>query len=219
MLTKLACHLSLKKRSQKRKKEAEVKENGNQEWAKKKQQWGELLKKKAKEKTNKTEEKKKHDEEKPKKLNFTNTEMHQHYYKAECTKASKTRWDWALRKWYPKWIKESTEKACSYWWTLSRWRYWCEYMLYLFQYVWRRCQRRHRKRVEGVCLWMLGSWRLYCGCLVHEDCIADARFMKTVLWMLDSWRLYCGSSVHEGCIDDDIVESCGKERLCPVCVI
>ena len=25
--------------------------------------------------------------------------------------------------------------------------------------------------------------------------------------------------VHEDCIDDVVVESCGKERLCPVCVI
>ena len=49
------------------------------------------------------------------------------------------------------------------WWALSRWRYWCEYVLYLIWYVW-RCQRRHWKRVEGVCLWMLGSWRLYWWC-------------------------------------------------------
>ena len=32
------------------------------------------------------------------------------------------------------------------------------------------------------------------------------------------WReCVCGRWVHEDCIDD--VESCGKERLCPVCVI
>ena len=31
------------------------------------------------------------------------------------------------------------------------------------------------------------EWReCVCGCSVHEDCIVDARFMKTVLWMLDS---------------------------------
>ena len=33
------------------------------------------------------------------------------------------------------------------------------------------------------------------------------------------WReCVCGCWVHEDCIDD-VVESCGKERLCPVCVI
>ena len=34
------------------------------------------------------------------------------------------------------------------------------------------------------------------------------------------WReCVCGRWVHEDCIDDIVVESCGKERLCPVCVI
>ena len=33
------------------------------------------------------------------------------------------------------------------------------------------------------------------------------------------WReCVCGRWVHEDCIDV-VVESCGKERLCPVCVI
>lgn len=35
---------------------------------------------------------------------------------------------------------------------------------------------------------------------------------------LSIWReCVCGCWVHEDCIDDVVVESCGKERLCPVC--
>ena len=47
---------------------------------------------------------------------------------------------------------------------------------------------------------------------MYEDDVQEGRGTE--------WReCVCGRWVHKNCIVDVVVESCGKERLCPVCVI
>jgi len=47
---------------------------------------------------------------------------------------------------------------------------------------------------------------------MYEDDVQEGRGTE--------WReCVCGRWVHKDCIVDVVVESCGKERLCPVCVI